>query len=113
MKEFIMLFRADYSKIPKDSPEEMQAMNKKWMDWIGGIEAQNISFERGKRLTPNGKIVRANGVITDGPYAEIKETVNGHATVKVESIEDAVKIAKVCPILTVGGNVEIREIDLL
>ncbi|MCL5029001.1 MAG: YciI family protein [Bacteroidetes bacterium] len=113
MKEFLLIFRADYKAIPKDSPEEMQAMTKKWMDWIGSIAAQNKLFERGKRLTSDGKVLRANKTVTDGPYTEIKESIGGFSILKVESYEEAAEIAKGCPILTVGGNVEIREVSNL
>lgn len=109
MKEFLFVFRTDYQAIPTSSPEEMQATTKKWMDWIGSIAAQNKLVETGKRLSFEGKVVKPNGVVTDGPYTEIKETMGGYMFIKVESLEEAVEIAKGCPILIAGGNVEIRE----
>jgi hypothetical protein len=39
--------------------------------------------------------------------------MGGYMFIKVESIEEAVELAQGCPILTVGGNVEIREIDVM
>ena len=110
MTEFMFIFRTDYQAIPTDSPEEMQAATKKWQDWIGGIAAQNKLVQIGKRLNSDGKVVRANGVITDGPYTEIKESIGGYMFVKTESSEEAIELAKGCPILAAGGNVEIREI---
>jgi hypothetical protein len=110
MKEFLFVFRTDYKAVPKASPEEMQARTKKWQDWIGGIAAQNKLVQTGKRLSFDGKVVRANGVITDGPYTEIKETMGGYMFIKVETLEEAIELAKGCPILDVDGNVEIREI---
>jgi hypothetical protein len=110
MKEFLLIFRADYKAMPTGSPEEMQATAKKWQDWIGGIAAQNKLVETGKRLSFDGKVVRANSVITDGPYTEIKEAMGGYCFIRGESLEDAVETAKGCPILIAGGNVEIREV---
>ena len=95
------------------SPEEMQAVTKRWMDWIGGIAAQNKLADRGNRLDPNGKVVRPGNVITDGPYTEIKETLGGYSLVRVDSIDEAIEIAKGCPILSFGGNVEVREISVM
>ncbi|MES1226190.1 MAG: YciI family protein, partial [Bacteroidota bacterium] len=95
------------------SPEEMQAMTKKWMDWIGGIAAQNKLVDRGNRLDGAGKVVRPNNVITDGPYSEIKELIGGYTLVKANSLEEAAALAKGCPILTIGGNVEVREISVM
>ena len=49
-------------------------------------------------------------MVTDGPYMEIKEFINGYTIVKTANIDEAVDLAKGCPILTVGGNVEVRAI---
>ena len=113
MKVYLLIFRSDFNSIPKGSPEEMQAITKKWMDWIGGIAAQNKLVNRGNRLSSSGKIVKPNNVVTDGPYSEIKESVGGYSIIKTDSYGEAVEIAKGCPILTLGGNVEIREMDQL
>ena len=75
MKDFLFVFRMDESKMPKASPEEMQANTKRWMDWIGSIAAQNKLTDRGNRLASSGKVLKPNNVITDGPYTEIKETI--------------------------------------
>jgi hypothetical protein len=111
MKDFLLVFRTDYSTMPKGSPEQMQALAKRWMDWFGSIAAQNKLTERGNRLVPNaGKVVKPNNVVTDGPYMEIKESIGGYTIVKAKSFEEAVDLAKTCPILNFGGNVEVREI---
>jgi hypothetical protein len=111
MKDFLLVYRNDYKSMPKASPEEMQAVMKQWMDWIGGIAAQNKLTDKGSPLGSAGKVVRANNVVTDGPYTEIKELIGGYSVVKAASIEEASEIAKGCPILAVGGNVEVREIN--
>ncbi|MGI8580944.1 MAG: YciI family protein [Chitinophagaceae bacterium] len=113
MNDFLLIFRADYESIPKASPEELQARTQKWMNWIGGIAAQNKLSERGNRLTPTGKIVKPNNVIADGPYMEIKESILGYSIVKAASIEDAIELTQGCPVFNFGGSVEVREINAL
>ena len=113
MKDFLLVFRTDYSTMPKASPEEMQASTKRWMDWIGGIAAQNKLVDRGNRLVPAGKVLKADNIIADGPYTEIKESIVGYSLVKANSVEEATELAKGCPILRIGGNVEVREISVL
>ena len=116
MKDFLLVYRTDYNTmnaLPKRSPEEMQANTKRWMDWIGGIAAQNKLTDRGNRLFPSGKVVKPDNVIADGPYTEIKECIVGYSIVKASSIEEATELAKGCPVLTMGGNVEVREINAL
>lgn len=113
MKDFLFVFRSDFSTRASRSPEEMQSMTKRWMDWIGSIAAQNKLTDRGNRLDPAGKVVRPDNVVTDGPYMEIKEFVGGYSIVKAASIDEAVEIAKGCPIYSIGGNVEVREVSVL
>jgi len=100
--------------MPQASPEEMQALTKKWMDWVGSIAAQNKLGDRGNRLVANqGKVVKPNNLVTDGPYVEIKESIGGYSLVKAKSLDEAAELAKGCPILSLGGNVEVREINAL
>jgi hypothetical protein len=113
MKDFLLVFRTDFKAIGTPSPEQMQALSKKWMDWFGSIAAQNKLGERGNRLVPQGKVVRPDNIVTDGPYMEIKESIGGYAIVKANSLEEATDLAKGCPVLTSGGNVEVREIMVL
>ena len=109
MKEFMMIFRSDYNPNFKQSPEEMQESIKQWQDWIGGIAAQG-KFVSTNRLGFQGKIVKANNVITDGPYAETKEIVGGYIIVKTDNIDEAMEMAKECPVLNIGGSVEVRDL---
>jgi len=113
MKDFLFVYRNDYKNQPTGSPEEMQAVTKKWMDWIGGIAAQNKLTSVGNRLGSEGRVVRANNVVTDGPYTEIKELIGGYSIVKVETLDEAVELAKGCPIYEFGGNVEVRDINAM
>jgi hypothetical protein len=113
MKDFLMVFRNDAASIPTGTPEQLQAMTQKWIDWIGGIAAQNKLTDRGNRLKHDGKVVGPNSVITDGPYTEIKELILGYSIIKAISIDEATEIAKGCPIYAQGGNVEVREIDAM
>jgi len=113
MKEFLLVFKADYNAMPKN-PEEMQANMQNWMSWIGGIAAQNKLSDRGNRLERAGKVVKkGDGIVTDGPYAEIKESIMGYTLIKSTSLEEAAAIAKDCPILNFGGEVEVREINVM
>ena len=113
MKDFLFVFRSETSPRTNASPEQLQANMKLWMDWIGGIAAQNKLIDRGNRLETGGKVVKPGNLITDGPYIETKEMIGGYTLVKADSIDEATEMAKGCPILTFGGNVEVREIGVM
>lgn len=91
----------------------MQASLQRWLDWVGGIAAQNKLVDRGSRLEREGKVLKGSNLVTDGPYTELKETLLGYTMVKAENLEEASKLAENCPILFVGGNVEVREIAVI
>jgi len=111
MKEFLLIFRRENTG-PETalSPEQLQAMMKPWQDWIGSIAAQNKLVTAGNRLEHDGNVVKPNNVVTNGPYVEIKEAIGGYTIVKAGSLEEATEISKGCPILFVGGSVEVRAI---
>jgi hypothetical protein len=114
MKDFLLVFRADYKLMPKGSPEEMQALMKRWMDWFGSIAAQNKLTDRGNRLVPtSGKVVKPNNLVTDGPFVEIKESIGGYTIVKANTLDEAADLAKSCPIVSEGGSVEVREVMVM
>lgn len=109
MKEFVLMFRNAPQPDFKPSAAQLQAITESWMNWMGSIAAENKLAHSGNRLSLSAaKTVRAGGIVTDGPYTEIKEFINGYIVVKCERIEDAVAIAEGCPILQAGGNVEVR-----
>ena len=109
MKEFMMIFRHTPNPAFKMTPEQLQASIKQWQDWIGGIAAQG-KFKSTNQLGFEGKILKPNNVITDGPYAEVKEIVGGYIIVKAYTIDEALNLAEGCPILFMGGHVEVRDI---
>jgi hypothetical protein len=111
MDEFVLLMRLDIiSKDAQPSPELMQEYMKMYQDWVGGIAAQN-KFAGGTGLSTEGKVLKTNNVVTDGPFAELKESLAGFITVRADDFDDAAKMAAACPILKGAGNsVEVRKI---
>ena len=111
MKEFLLIFRNSHDPDFQPSAEQMQEEFTEWMNWFGGIAAQNKLADRGNRLEMQGaKVVKPGNVVTDGPYSEIKEFIQGYIIVSADDIEGAEELAKGCPILKSGGNVEVRTV---
>lgn len=110
MNEFLLLFRRDFRTENAPSPEDLQNAMKMWQNWLGGIAAQNKLVDRGNRLASEGKVLQAGDRITDGPYAEIKESLGGYTIIRADSLDEAAELAKGCPVTLIGGNVEVRQI---
>ena len=109
MKEFALIFRLKDVSDFKPSAEQMQQR----MRWLADIVAAKKLSDKGNTLLPlpgSAKTVKPGNVVTDGPYAEIKEFISGYVVVKTETIEEAVEIAKRNPIFDIGGNIEVREV---
>jgi hypothetical protein len=110
MKEFMLLFRLPANDSSNASPKEMQVLTQKWQDWVGGLVAQDKFVSSGKRLAMEGKVLKPGGVVTDGPFGEIREWLGSFCVVKAENLDDATTLAHGCPALDMGGSVEIRPI---
>ena len=111
MDEFVLLMRLDIiTKDAQPSPEQLQVYMKQYQNWVGGIAAQN-KFVGGTGLSTEGKVIKSDHIITDGPYAEIKESVAGFIIIKAKDFDEASSIADACPILQGQGNsLEVRKI---
>ena len=108
MAEFMLLFRYNI-RAQQPSPQQMQEIGKLWWAWRQKLESQNKIVSTGNRLSKGGRVIKSKNVVTDGPYAEIKETLAGFMTINAEDFDEAVAIAKECPIIQSGGNVEVRK----
>ena len=91
------------------SPEQMQQVADNWMAWFNRLKDEG-KCAGGNPLEREGKIVGKNRVVSDGPFAESKESIGGYFLLTVGSMEEAVAIAQQCPGLPHGIRVEVRPI---
>lgn len=109
MNEFLLAIHRDLtSKDASPSPEQMQAAIKPFQDWIGSIAAQNKLVTPPRRWDTDGRVIRSSQTVTNGPYAEIKESLGGLIMIRAEDYDEAVEIAKGCPVIQWGAVVEVR-----
>jgi len=67
-----------------------------------GLALQDAPTARTLRPAANGEIV-----ISDGPFADVKEQIGGFYIVEAESLDEAVEIARRCPIY---AGIEVRPV---
>ncbi len=93
------------------SAEEMQQVGEHWMKWFNGLKDDGRAIA-GNPLEKTGKVVSGkNGrVVSDGPFAESKESIGGYFLLKVDTLDEAVAIAQQCPGLPHGIRVEVRPV---
>src|SRR5882724_4103967 len=108
--QYLLLFRGtDWHK--GLSPEEVQNVMTQWKNWFDRLSAEG-KLKAGQPLEREGKTVsgKKGRVVADGPFAESKEAIGGYFLLQVNSLDEAVAIAKDCPALEYGGKVEVRPI---
>ncbi len=111
MSEFTYLFRGGN---PGTSPEQMQKTMEKWMTWFKELGAKGHIKDPGHPLERTGKVVKGKQkMVNDGPYAEAKDLIGGYTLIEAKDIDQAVELAKGCPILEVDGSVEVRPVQQL
>jgi len=111
MKEFILMFRMDITT-PEAQPtsEQMEAYMTDWMAWINEISAHGQLAEGGNHLSNTGTVLRSNNRLNKAPYTSNNESVSGYIIILAKNVNEAVSIARKCPILMgEGTSVEVRE----
>lgn len=109
LQDYMLLFRFVPDMQQPPTAEYLAEQKKMWGSWIGSIAAQ-AKLVSTHQLGFAEKRISADMQTTDGMAVYDSAIVGGNMVIKATDIGEAADIAKGCPILTMGGNVEIREI---
>jgi hypothetical protein len=108
--EYMLLFRGNnWDK--KLSPEELQHSMSQWTTWYDELVRQG-KIKSAHPLMPEGRVIsqKKGQPIADGPFAESKEAIGGYFFLQLSNLDEAVRIAKKCPLLEYGVTVEVRPV---
>ena len=114
MAKYLLLLR-DADTYPDMSPDAMQAILQRYMDWTQGLATRGLLVDASKLHDRTGRVLRprAEGVaVTDGPFVEGKEIIGGYYIVSADSFDEAVVLSSDCPHLELG-SIEIRELEAM
>lgn len=107
---YMLLFRSDewYEELSHDEIQKVISQNNAWIE---GLTAQGKA-KPGHALQRKGVTVSGkNGrVVLDGPFTESKEAIGGFLLLNVETLEEAIAVAKSSPNLAYGTSIEIRPV---
>src|SRR5438093_11468370 len=94
MANFMYLFRANPAEAYRSlSPEQMQQLTQRWMDWRATLEKKGHTQQLGERLDGTGKVVRGKGkTVTNGPDVEVKDFIQGYMVVTAADVEQALEL---------------------
>ena len=114
MPQFMMIICQDNAQRDAIPPDEFGKQLQKVGEWWQANEqAGNLVAGVGNRLqdADTARTVRINNgstAVTDGPFAETKETIGGFGLINAPNIEAAVEIAKGWP--AQGATIEVRPV---
>jgi YCII-related domain len=101
MKEYVLVF-SGAGKMPESDEEKQQAMSA-WNSWFEGmgdkVKDQGNPFGSSKE-------VAADGSVSDSASSGL----SGYTILKADSLDDAVEMAKQCPVLQGGSAIEVYEV---
>ncbi|MCP2328868.1 hypothetical protein HDA40_007375 [Hamadaea flava] len=107
MAKYLILIHGDEQPWENPSPADLDAM----MAAHNAFSAKHGSAIVGGEALQSTKTatsIRADGTITDGPFAEIKEALGGYYLIQAADLDEAIAIAKDCPMP--DGGVEVRPV---
>ena len=93
------------------SPAQLQKIMTDFYGWVENLSQQGI-LKGAQPLVEEGKIVSGSQGrhVTDGVFAESKESIAGYFLLAVSNESEAIRIAQACPILEYGASIEVRPI---
>jgi hypothetical protein len=98
-------------KFENYSPEEMQKIVERYIQWSAKLRERGC-HRGGEELKMTGRVLRKEkNRITDGPFAETKESVGGFFMIDAHDETEALEISRECPHLDYDGEIEVREIN--
>ncbi|MFN8442601.1 MAG: YciI family protein [Caldilineaceae bacterium] len=111
MAKFMFLLRSTPGAQQPRSAEQMEQSMKKYMAWKERLEQGGHLIDFGAPLAGSGKVLGEQGkVVSDGPYVEVKDFIQGYMFIEAEDLEQAAALAAEGPILEGGGTLEIRPV---
>jgi hypothetical protein len=107
MPKYLVLIYGDEARWAQQSDEEREAAKARYMalaerpEVVGGAELQPVAAATSVRIRNDETLV------TDGPYAEVKEALGGYYLLECDSIDEACAFAALIPAAE-HGAVEVR-----
>lgn len=107
LKEFMLLFRYEPGN-EEPTQEQLNEMHQQWGNFIGNI-AQQGKLVSTHQLGFDGRKIASDFSISEGFHISDNQLVGGNLILKAETIDEATELAKKCPVLFMGGTVEVRD----
>ena len=96
MKQYLLAVQFDYTA-PTPPDDEVQQMMADVDKVNAELRSAGVWVFAGGLVSPtSATVVRPDGTMTDGPYAETKETIGGFWVLKCQDLDEALTWARKC-----------------
>ena len=109
LKNYMMIFRFEPNNEYQPTQEEQNQQQEQWGTFIGNLAIKE-KLVGTNQLGFSGKQLSADLSVAEGINVAEGKTLGGNMIVRAKTIDEAVEMAKGCPILNMGGTVEVRDI---
>jgi hypothetical protein len=105
--QYLALIHGDENGWDSLSDHERKAIYQRYMDFsereevVGGAELQST------KTATTVRVRNGDTLVTDGPYAEVKEALGGYYILECDSIDEACRLAAQIPAAE-HGAIEVR-----
>lgn len=111
--QYLLLIYHSEDEWTRRSAAEQEAVYREYRELIQDLRKTGHLI-RGDQLKPAAsaatvRLRNGDAVTTDGPFAETKEQLGGYFLVQVNTLEEALGIAKRIPSARIGA-IEVREV---
>jgi hypothetical protein len=109
VSDYLLILRQGESDV--SGAADHAALREGFFRWTDGLRTSGKLLLVERLGTDWGKTVRrrAGAVVVDGPFAEGKEGIVGLFVIDARDMEEALALARTCPLVAIGGTVEVRK----
>ena len=102
----MLIYAHDSSHAPDAEPADTESSDRHSDELV-----QSGSMVMAYALTPRDMATSVRGdAVTDGPFVDSKEIVAGFYVIEAPDLDAALAIARLNPVVTDGGGIEIRPV---
>ena len=108
--QYMLLVYDDAKAWPELSEQEFKGIYEEYAAVSRDKATKHSAQLKGTEEAKTVRVSNGDTLVTDGPFAETKETLGGYYLVEADSFDDALKLAAKIPSARLGGSIEVRPI---
>jgi hypothetical protein len=106
--QYMLLVYDDPKAWPGLSEDEYKGIYDEYAAVAQDAATKHSAQLKGTEEAKTVRIKDGDTLVTDGPFAETKETLGGYYLVEAGSIDEALELAAKIPSARLGGSIEVR-----